>query len=117
MTRLVPLVLLMVVSCKRDEEPAGEKAPKPEDPYPALCQPADAWAPGTQAFEDKTQAWGLDGVEGVRLVAVDFTGDGWTDLVVHRGGAGTDDFARGGARVSWLLKITMFFGILALTLG
>jgi hypothetical protein len=43
-------------------------------------------------------------VVGVRLAAVDFDGDGWTDLVVRRGQAGFDDFAPGGMRFTWLLR-------------
>lgn len=53
------------------------------------------------AFTDETSAWGLDGVEGVRLSAVDYDGDGWTDLFVRRGG-GADDF--GERRTIWLLR-------------
>ena len=68
--------------------------------------PGSKWAPGTQAFTEATSKWGLDTmkVEGVRLNAVDFDGDGWTDLLVRRGGNTGDDFAAGGARQTWLLR-------------
>jgi hypothetical protein len=71
-----------------------------------ICNPASKWTAGTQAFRDASADWGLDlmGVEGVRLAAVDFDGDGWVDLVVRRGGNGGDDFAEGGARQTWLLR-------------
>jgi hypothetical protein len=75
-----------------------------------LCQPGSKpgskWTAGTPAFQDSTSKWGLDAlaVEGVRLNAVDFDGDGWTDLLVRRGGNGADDFAAGGVRQTWLLR-------------
>lgn len=72
-------------------------------PAPVCGDPVD-WTPGTQIFEERTSEWGLDGVEGTRLLAVDFDGDGWTDLVVHRGGNGADEW--GGTRQSWLLRNT-----------
>lgn len=73
-----------------------------------VCDPGSKWAPGAQAFQDATSKWGLDAlaVEGVRLAAVDFDGDGWTDLLVRRGGNAGDDFAPGGARQTWLLRNT-----------
>jgi hypothetical protein len=68
--------------------------------------PGSKWTAGTQAFQEATSKWGLDAikVEGVRLNAVDFDGDGWTDLLVRRGGNGADDFADGGVRQTWLLR-------------
>lgn len=68
--------------------------------------PGAKWTPGTQAFQEATSQWGLDTllVEGVRLNAIDFDGDGWTDLFVRRGGNAGDDFAAGGVRQSWLLR-------------
>ena len=73
---------------------------------PAVCHAGARWSEGTQAFADATGAWGLDtiGAEGVRLSAVDFDGDGWTDLVVRRGGSAADDYAPGGKRQVWLLR-------------
>lgn len=72
------------------------------------CDPGSRWAPGAQAFQEATSKWGLDAlpVEGVRLNAVDFDGDGWTDLLVRRGGNTGDDFASGGTRQTWLLRNT-----------
>jgi hypothetical protein len=67
-----------------------------------ICDPARTpWSPGRLAFAEETSAWGLEGVEGVRLSAVDYDGDGWTDLFVRRGG-GADDFA--GTRTIWLMR-------------
>lgn len=73
-----------------------------------VCDPGSKWAAGTPAFQDATAKWGLDAlaVEGVRLAAVDFDGDGWTDLLVRRGGNTGDDFAAGGVRQTWLLRNT-----------
>ena len=90
--RWVPAALLLV-GC-------GQKLPD------AVCNPAAAsWSPGTSAFAEGSTLWGLDGVEGTRLVAVDFDGDGWTDLHVHRGSLGArEDFTGEEARRSWLLR-------------
>ncbi|MCS6856577.1 MAG: CRTAC1 family protein [Sandaracinaceae bacterium] len=68
------------------------------------CDPSHApWSSGRVAFVDRTEAWGLVGVEGTRIAAVDYDGDGWTDLFVRRGvGRGDDDF--GGHRSIWLLR-------------
>ncbi|MBK8251540.1 MAG: CRTAC1 family protein [Polyangiaceae bacterium] len=71
-----------------------------------VCNADAKWTAGTQAFVDSTTKWGLDAlaVEGVRINAVDFDGDGWADLIVRRGGNAGDDFAAGGVRQSWLLR-------------
>ncbi len=67
-----------------------------------VCDPERTpWRPGQLAFTDETSAWGLDGVEGTRLSAIDYDGDGWTDLFVRRG-TGADDF--GEHRSIWLLR-------------
>ena len=68
--------------------------------------PGSKWTPGAQAFQEATSKWGLSAlkVEGTRLTAVDFDGDGWTDLLVRRGGNAGDDFAEGGVRHTWLLR-------------
>jgi enediyne biosynthesis protein E4 len=78
-------------------------APSYPDP---ICDPgARAWSPGRAAFREVTSEWGLTGVEGARLVAVDFDGDGFIDLHVHRGNmTGRESFAADGARSSWLLR-------------
>jgi hypothetical protein len=66
------------------------------------------YSPGTRAFEEVTQEWGLValGVEGTRLSVGDVDGDGWADLFVRRGGVQADDFAPGGVRNAWLLRNT-----------
>ncbi len=71
-----------------------------------ICRGATAWSEGNQAFEDATSDWQLDaiGAAGTRLNAVDFDGDGWTDLFVRTGADLRDDFAEGGVRASWLLR-------------
>jgi hypothetical protein len=74
---------------------------RPVDP---ICPGENAWTKGTNAFEEGTEDWGLTGVEGVRVEAIDFDGDGWPDLHVHRGGNEADDFHAGGVRQSWLLR-------------
>jgi hypothetical protein len=67
-----------------------------------ICDPTRRpWSPGRLAFVEETSAWGLDGVEGVRLSAIDFDGDGWTDLFVRRGG-GADNFS--DTRTIWLMR-------------
>ncbi|MFO0592466.1 MAG: VCBS repeat-containing protein, partial [Polyangiaceae bacterium] len=75
-------------------------------PDPVCKTPGTKWTAGTQAFQEATSKWGLDAlkVEGTRLDAVDFDGDGWTDLLVRRGGNAGDDFADGGVRQTWLLR-------------
>ena len=70
----------------------------------AVCGAGHRWTSGERAFTEATSEWALDGVVGVRLQAVDFDGDGWTDLMVRNIPAGFDDFGPGGARHSWLLR-------------
>ncbi len=50
---------------------------------PATCDaaPSSAWSAGT-VFTDTTEAWGLAGIVGGRLKAVDLDGDRYPDLVV-----------------------------------
>lgn len=68
----------------------------------AVCNPAQArWTPGTDVFEETTEAAGLMGVQGTRLSAIDYDGDGYTDLFIRRG-AGADDF--GATRTLWLMR-------------
>lgn len=73
---------------------------------PAICGAGSRWEPGTPAFREATSEWALEGVEGVRLEAIDYDGDGFTDLVVRRLPAGFDDFTPGGTRRTWLLRNT-----------
>jgi len=67
------------------------------------CLEGEAWSPGTPLFVERTSERGLDGVEGEYLSALDYDGDGWTDLLVRVGG-GPDDFAPGGERSKHLLR-------------
>ena len=123
----IALALLSVGSCSTEEEegtptPTPTTTPEvgvqvdaaepddPGEPTPELepggeCNPVVAWAAGTPVFVEATAAWGLAGVEGIRLSVTDFDGDGRPDLIARRGG-GPDDFAPGGQRSRWLLRNT-----------
>ncbi len=71
---------------------------------PRVCRDGAAWAPGTRAFTDVTEAWGLTGVTGFRLGAADLDGDGFADLVVRTHVVnGRDDFSEGGARYTFVM--------------
>jgi len=73
----------------------------------SVCNPdTEPWSPGQTIYREATTDWGLDGVQGVRLGSVDFDGDGWTDLIVRRGGTRQDDFGPEGVRHTWLLRNT-----------
>lgn len=50
---------------------------------PDACRAPSRWTAGTTAFEERTDPAGLTGVLGVRLSAIDYDGDGWTDLFVR----------------------------------
>jgi hypothetical protein len=65
----------------------------------------ETWSPGTPAFRDVTEDWGIAGVEGIRIAVTDLDGDGWPDLLV-RNGQDPDDFSEGGARTRWVLRNT-----------
>ena len=60
----------------------------------------------TRAFIERTDAWGLTEINatGTRVSAVDYDGDGWTDLFIRKNDNG-DNFAE-GTRNSWLLRNT-----------
>ena len=83
-----------------DATPASDAAPQPRCPTEG-----PAWSEGTPAFQNATEAWGLDGIEGEYLSVMDIDGDGWPDLMSRKGG-GPDDFTRGGERHKWLLRNT-----------
>jgi hypothetical protein len=69
-----------------------------------VCGELPQWSPGATLFEEATEAWGLTGIEGVRLNVTDVDGDGWADLLVRRGGTAADDFSGAGTRTTWLLR-------------
>ena len=77
------------------------------DATPDCRADVSAWAPGTAAFVERTEEWGLGaaGVEGTRIAMSDVNGDGRPDLLIRRGGVRADDFAS-GTRHSWLLENT-----------
>ena len=82
---VVASLAMAAAGCGDDEVSGGTPPPR--------CYQATSWAAGTRAFVERTSAMQLVGVEGVRLSAVDFDGDGWTDLVVRRGADEADDFS------------------------
>lgn len=90
---LLPVVALL--GC-----PVPDAGPTLPDP---VCHDTTPWSSGTTTFADASEAWGMAGVNGVRLVAVDYDGDGWPDLSASLVGTVGDDFADGGARTTWLL--------------
>ena len=71
----------------------------------AVCGDLPPWSPGAAIFTEATEAWGLTGVEGVRLAVTDIDGDGWADLLVRRGGTRSEDF-EADTRNTWLLRNT-----------
>ncbi|CAN0469365.1 unnamed protein product, partial [Laminaria digitata] len=77
-----------------------------QEPIAAGCTDGTAFVPGTAAFKEVTQSWGLEALEvrGTRLAVGDFDGDGLADLFVRAGGNGVDDWE--GTRRSWLLRNT-----------
>jgi hypothetical protein len=84
---------------------AGCAGSSPAYPDPVCDPAATPWSDGRPAFREATDAWGLTGLVGVRLVAVDFDGDGFIDLHVHRGNAaGRERLDDPAARSSWLLR-------------
>lgn len=75
-------------------------------PLANRCVNGVQWIDPAPAFVDVTESWGLVdvGAEGTRLAVTDVDGDGWADVLVRRGGNGSDDFAPGGTRRTWLLR-------------
>jgi hypothetical protein len=95
--------VLLAVGCTTDESEVVPEGVPPPGLQPRCVTPT-RWTPGTVAFREATAEWALTGVEGVRLAAVDFDGDGWADLAVRRGPESADDLA--GTRNTWLLRNT-----------
>lgn len=87
----VPLFFLSVAALSCAPPPAT---------VPIIAGPGTRWAPGMQAFEEHTTDVGLDGALGTRIHAIDYDGDGWTDLFVLNGRAVVGD----GLRWSRLLR-------------
>ena len=92
------LSITLLLACNKNTEDTA---------LPAICNTGSQWSEGTAAFADATTAWGLYDIEptGVVINAVDFDGDGWTDLAVRSHG-GVDEFTEGGTRNTWLLRNT-----------
>jgi hypothetical protein len=99
------VVLAVLMGCPA--EPDVDTDTADEDTLEPVCGDTTLWTPGTTAYADASEAWGLVDIlpTGVRIDAVDFDADGWTDLAV-RSGTGGDDFSDGGARSTWLLRNT-----------
>jgi hypothetical protein len=99
--RTLALALLTLTGCPKDPVETGGD-------FPPVCNAGTRWADGQPAFVDATAAWGLDVInaEATRINAVDFDGDGWTDLALRRATDAPDDFSEGGTRNTWLLRNT-----------
>lgn len=80
-------------------------APEPDTPDgpQGTCTAGTTYVPGTPMFVDATSKFGLDGVTGTRISAVDITRDGYPDLLVRSHVFGRDDFAA-DARRTWFLR-------------
>lgn len=88
--------LLLAAGCSSSEG-AGVEA----EALPNRCAaPVPLQGP---AFRESTAGRGLDGVEGLRLSAVDLDGDGLAELIARRVGTVVDDFSPGGTRAVWVL--------------
>ena len=91
------ILLSLLIACKSTVE------------VEAVCdENATPWTPGTEAFEEKTDEWGITDIapDGVRISAVDVDHDGWTDLVVRKGTAADDFAADPVVRQVWYLHNT-----------
>ena len=83
---------------------AADTAADASGPAPRCATPTP-WEPGGALFADRTQEWGLDGVQGARVSAEDLDGDGWVDLVVRRGGVRWDTYeVEEAVRHQWVLR-------------
>jgi enediyne biosynthesis protein E4 len=68
------------------------------------CLGDGEWDGSSPAFVDASSSWGLSEISatGTRLSAVDFDGDGWTDLAVRKDNVPDENDADG--RQVWLLR-------------
>jgi hypothetical protein len=85
------MFLLALLACGTDKSPSDDTA------VAETCtpEPLAEWN-GETAFEEQTSAWGLDGIQGVRLAAADLDGDGYADLFAHDGTGNARDDVAGG---------------------
>jgi len=94
------------------ESPPEDIQPTPDpgaadadEGLPSRCVEAVTWSPGTAAFRDATDDWGLHdlGVIGVLVHVTELDGDGWPDLIIHHEG-GNDVFGAQPERATWVLR-------------
>jgi hypothetical protein len=81
---------LVLAGCGDDSIPPGVDAGVPlvdsgTRPTPRMCRAGTGWSPGMPAFEDRTEAWGLAGLNALSFATGDLDGDGYADLIVSRG--------------------------------
>ena len=78
------VLLLSLLACK-------DKLPEETGLEPVCHEETESWSEGNQVFRNASEDWGLaeSGITGTLLTAVDYDGDGWTDLAVrdHNGNA------------------------------
>lgn len=94
------LLAIVLVACAGEEkarppeggEDSGEVSAAPP---PLICNEVSPYA-GELAFTDRTEDWGLVGINGGRLSSADLDGDGFPDLIVSEGSFfGRDNFEAG----------------------
>jgi enediyne biosynthesis protein E4 len=78
-------IAALVVGCSSSKTTSSTNPPQKEA-GPA-CDPHAV--EGEPHFTDQTAAWGLTGITGNRIIAVDLDGDGYPDLIVHSIASGT----------------------------